>query len=70
MARKRPSSHRRGFKDLVHLWVELFDEHELLTSAAAIALRALIANRAADPAEGAAGRLPRHPGDGGQDLLE
>jgi len=41
--RKRPHPHRRGFKDLVRLWVDLFDEHELLTSATAIALRALIA---------------------------
>ena len=43
MARKRTHPHRRGFKDLVRLWVDLFDEHELLTSATAIALRALIA---------------------------
>jgi membrane protein len=41
--RKRQHPHRRGFKDLVRLWVDLFDEHELLTSATAIALRALIA---------------------------
>ncbi len=41
--RKRPHPHRGGFKDLVRLWVDLFDEHELLTSATAIALRALIA---------------------------
>jgi membrane protein len=34
---------KRGFKDIVRLWVHLFDEHELLTSATAIALRALIA---------------------------
>jgi len=43
VARKRTHPHRRGFKDLVRLWVDLFDEHELLTSATAIALRALIA---------------------------
>jgi membrane protein len=30
-------------KDLVRLWVGLFDEHELLTSATAIAMRALVA---------------------------
>ena len=43
MARKRRHPHRRGLKDLVRLWVDLFDEHELLTSATAIALRAVIA---------------------------
>ena len=41
MARARRT--KRGFKDLVRLWVDLFDEHELLTSATAIALRAFIA---------------------------
>jgi membrane protein len=38
---------RRGrwqsFKKIVRLWVDLFDEHELLTSATAIALQALVA---------------------------
>ena len=29
---------KQSLKDLVGLWVDLFDEHELLTSAAAIAL--------------------------------
>ncbi len=43
MARKPRHPHRRGFKDLVRLWVDLFDQHELLTSATAIALRAVIA---------------------------
>jgi membrane protein len=43
VARKRRHPHRRGLKDIVRLWVDLFDEHELLTSATAIALRALIA---------------------------
>jgi membrane protein len=43
VARKRRHPHRRGLKDLVRLWVDLFDEHELLTSATAIALRAVIA---------------------------
>ena len=41
-----PGSRRRkerDLKQLVKLWVDLFDEHELLTSATAIALRALIA---------------------------
>jgi membrane protein len=33
----------RGLKDLVGLWVSLFDEHELLTSASAIALQAFVA---------------------------
>lgn len=43
MARKRRHPHRRGLRDLVRLWVDLFNEHELLTSATAIALRAVIA---------------------------
>jgi membrane protein len=34
---------KRGLGDLVGLWVGLFDEHELLTSAAAIALQAFVA---------------------------
>lgn len=38
---------RRGrwesFKKIVKLWVDLFDQHELLTSATAIALQALVA---------------------------
>jgi membrane protein len=32
-----------GFKRLVRLWLDLFDEHGLLTSAAAIALQAFVA---------------------------
>ena len=43
VARKRRNPHRRGLEDLVRRWVDLFAEHELLTSATAIALRALIA---------------------------
>jgi membrane protein len=43
VARKRTHPRRRGLRDLVRLWVDLFDEHELLTSATAIALRAVIA---------------------------
>jgi membrane protein len=39
-ARKRT---KKGLKDIVTLWVDLFDEHELLTSAAAIALQAFVA---------------------------
>lgn len=42
MARKR-ARRKRGFKDLVRLWVDLFDEHELLTSASAIALQSFVA---------------------------
>ena len=34
---------KQSLKDLVGLWVDLFDEHELLTSAAAIALQAFVA---------------------------
>jgi membrane protein len=34
---------KKGLKDLVALWVDLFDEHELLTSAAAIALQGFVA---------------------------
>src|SRR5579884_1769468 len=34
---------KKGLKDLVSLWVDLFDEHELLTSSAAIALQAFVA---------------------------
>jgi membrane protein len=33
----------RNFKQIVRLWVELFDRHDLLTYASAIALRTLIA---------------------------
>ena len=40
MARSRK---RRGLKDLFRLWVDLFNDHELLTSAAAIALQAFVA---------------------------
>src|SRR6476646_1596202 len=43
MARPRTRT-KRGLKDLVALWVDLFDEHELLTSAAAIALQAFVAS--------------------------
>ena len=43
MARSRRRGKKQSFKDLVSLWVELFDEHELLTSATAIGLRALVA---------------------------
>ena len=42
MARSRPG-HWQSFKKIVQLWVDLFDEHELLTSATAIALQALVA---------------------------
>jgi membrane protein len=34
---------RRGVKDIFRLWVDLFDEHELLTSATAIALQGFVA---------------------------
>jgi membrane protein len=34
---------KKGLRELVALWVGLFDEHELLTSAAAIALQAFVA---------------------------
>ena len=37
------SRKRGGLRDIVHLWVDLFDEHELLTSAAAIALQGFVA---------------------------
>jgi membrane protein len=43
MARARTRKKKQSFKDLVSLWVELFDEHELLTSAAAIALQGFVA---------------------------
>jgi membrane protein len=46
VARSRRRSRRtkkQSFKDLVSLWVGLFNEHELLTSATAIAMRALVA---------------------------
>ncbi|MEN3340754.1 MAG: rane protein [Actinomycetota bacterium] len=36
-------SHRQSFKELVRLWVELFDRHNLLTYASAIAFQALVA---------------------------
>jgi uncharacterized BrkB/YihY/UPF0761 family membrane protein len=42
VARSRPG-HWQSFKKIVQLWVDLFDEHELLTSATAIALQALVA---------------------------
>jgi membrane protein len=34
---------KKGLKDMVGLWVDLFDEHELLTQSAAIALQAFVA---------------------------
>jgi membrane protein len=34
---------KQSLKDIVKLWVDLFDEHELLTSATAIALQSLVA---------------------------
>jgi membrane protein len=37
------SRKRRGLKELVRLWADLFDRHELLTSAAAIALQGFVA---------------------------
>ena len=37
------SRRRRGLRDIVRLWVDLFDRHELLTSAAAIALQGFVA---------------------------
>ena len=42
MARSR-RGHWQSFKKIVQLWVDLFDEHELLTSATAIALQAFVA---------------------------
>jgi uncharacterized BrkB/YihY/UPF0761 family membrane protein len=41
-SRKRKRK-RKGLKDLVSLWAGLFDEHELLTFAAAIALQGFVA---------------------------
>jgi membrane protein len=38
-----PRSAKRGIKEIAKLWVRLFDEHDLLTSAAAIALQGLVA---------------------------
>jgi membrane protein len=43
VARSRTRRKKQSFKDLVSLWVDLFDEHELLTSAAAIALQGFVA---------------------------
>jgi membrane protein len=43
VARSRRRGKKQSFKDLVSLWVDLFDEHELLTSAAAIALQGFVA---------------------------
>jgi len=37
------SRKRRGLRELVRLWVDLFDRHELLTSASAIALQGFVA---------------------------
>jgi membrane protein len=42
-ARRRRRGHWQNFKDLVSLWLDLFDEHGLLTFATAIAFRALVA---------------------------
>jgi membrane protein len=42
-ARRRRRGHWQSFKDLVSLWLDLFDEHGLLTFATAIAFRALVA---------------------------
>ncbi|HET8528839.1 MAG TPA: YihY/virulence factor BrkB family protein [Gaiellaceae bacterium] len=42
MARSR-RGRWQSFKTIVQLWVDLFDEHELLTSATAIALQGLVA---------------------------
>ena len=39
----RARRRKKGLKDLVALWVGLFNEHELLTSATAIALQAFVA---------------------------
>jgi membrane protein len=41
VARRR--GHWQGFKDLVGLWVDLFNKHNLLTYASAIAFQALVA---------------------------
>jgi membrane protein len=43
VARSRGRKKKQSLKDLVSLWVGLFDEHELLTSATAIGMRALVA---------------------------
>jgi membrane protein len=43
MARTQPLPRKRALKRIVSLWVDLFDEHELLTSATAIALQAFVA---------------------------
>jgi membrane protein len=37
------SRKKRGWKDIAALWIDLFEEHELLTSAAAIGLQAFVA---------------------------
>lgn len=42
MARTR-KKHTKALKQLVELWVDLFDRHDLLTYASAIALQALVA---------------------------
>jgi membrane protein len=43
MARTQPLPRKQALKRIVSLWVDLFDEHELLTSATAIALQAFVA---------------------------
>jgi membrane protein len=40
---RRRRGHRQSFKELVDLWVDLFDKHNLLTYASAIAFQALVA---------------------------
>ena len=43
MARSRRRPLKKELKEYVQLWIRLFDEHELLTSAAAIALQTFVA---------------------------
>ena len=40
---RRRVGHRQSFKELVRLWVDLFDRHNLLTYASAVAFQALVA---------------------------
>ncbi len=42
-SKRRSGRRRRSLRELVDVWVDLFDEHELLTYASAIALQALVA---------------------------
>ncbi len=42
-SRSRRHGHLQSFKELVRLWVDLFDRHNLLTYASAIAFQALVA---------------------------